>query len=448
MRKKSFIRNTTLTVMGQFFGLAATMIGGILTARFLGAEGKGQVTLAMSTGMLLARVLCIGSEESVPYFLAGRKMDVRMVLGNWLIILALAMVVTYAVIMPIAYSCLMDNLLDGVPFGLLLLGTLSCPIYLLRLMINGILAGYEDFSRQTLHNIVLSIASILAVLISLVMLRCSPLGYILFQHGFSVLSLVIGAGLLLQTIPFRPAFSMSALTQMLRYGSKSMLSQLLTLIDLRLDIYIVNLFLQTASVGVYTVAASIANMFWIIPNGIVISMFPRVASLSGDQSNRLTALLCRNAIWLTVLGGGSFMLVSKPIIVWVFGPDFAPAALALAFLMPGVLGQVVARICFTDCAARGYPGKATLSNAITASLTILLDFVLIPRMGIQGAALASSIAYCTGGLLGLYWHIRISGNSLPSLLWITKTDLAYYGKFVGRIIRLGKTGRESQEDLD
>ena len=94
--------------------------------------------------------------------------------------------------------------------------------------------------------------------------------------------------------------------------------------------------------------------------------------------------------------------------------------------MPGVVGQAVSRICFTDCSGRGYPGKATIAAAITATLTITLDMLLIPKYSMYGAAAASSIAYCTSGVLGLYWHMKLSGNSLGCLVVPRVSDLKYY----------------------
>jgi len=197
-------------------------------------------------------------------------------------------------------------------------------------------------------------------------------------------------------------------------------------VDLRLDMFIVNYYADTGVVGIYSVAASLANVFWMLANSLAAVLFPRSASMDTDKSRHLTALVCRNAVWITLIGGGLFLLVSRPVIVFVFKKDFADASTALALLMPGVIGQVISRICFTDCSAKGYPGKATLAAGVTAALTIVFDLVLIPHHGMYGAAVASSIAYCTGGVMGLYWQMKLSGNRLGELLLPGREDLKYY----------------------
>ena len=55
-------------------------------------------------------------------------------------------------------------------------------------------------------------------------------------------------------------------------------------------------------------------------------------------------------------------------------------------------------------------------------MTLALDFVLIPRFGFRGAAIASSIAYASAMLFNLQWVIRHSSITLPSLLIARPSD--------------------------
>jgi Na+-driven multidrug efflux pump len=75
---------------------------------------------------------------------------------------------------------------------------------------------------------------------------------------------------------------------------------------------------------------------------------------------------------------------------------------------------------------RGKPEFNSMVAIASGALTLVLDFVLIPRMGIRGAALASSIAYALGAVLtgfGLKHLLRVSWKALfvPSI-----SDLAAY----------------------
>lgn len=425
-KNSSFLKNTSLTTASQVCGLLATAVGGILTARYLGPEGKGQVALAMTTGFLLARILCLGLDQAVPYYLASRKMAPQYVLGNCVLIILFALGVGYLCIYPALTRYLLDSLLSGLSVSLLYLGSLTFILYLLRLFVNSMLAGFQQFGKQTLHNLAISVGSILSGIIALIVLGVGPGGYIGLHVLFGAGTLLVGFWKVFQVVSPEVSISLDKAAEMLKYGLKSMLAQLLTLVDLRLDIYLINLFLSISSVGIYTVAVSVGTLFWVIPNGIAAALFPRAAAVEGKDSERLTAFVCRNTLWFTVMGSTAVALVSKPLFIFVFGEMFQEAALAFALLVPGIIGQVVARICFTDCAARGYPEKATISMVFTAVLTIFFDLMLIPRLGISGAALASSIAYVASGMMALYWHLRLSSNRLSSLLLPKVSDLTQY----------------------
>ena len=227
-------------------------------------------------------------------------------------------------------------------------------------------------------------------------------------------------------MPFKPIFGLKYWVSMFQYGYKMVVSRIFTLIDLRLDIFFINYYLNNSIVGIYTVAGALSNVFWIATTSISMVLFPRAASLGPEESKKLTCLICRNFLWLTVIFGGLFLLICKPLIVFVYDEKFAPAAGAFALLLPGIIGGVISRICFTDCSARGYPGRSSIAAAITATMTIIFDLLLIPKHGMYGAAVASSIAYCTGGVLGIYWHMKLSGNTLSSLILPRKDDLKYY----------------------
>lgn len=430
---RPFIESASIVTLSQVGALVAAVVAGILTTRYLGTEGKGQVALALGMGVMLGQIFCLGFDIATPYFLASGKLGPGKVFGSWILTLLIGSVLVYSIVYPLFFRYFMDNVFTGVGKSLLFFGSLACPLYMLRLLINTIMTGHEEFTKQIYHNILIYLGVTGAAVLGLAVFRMGPLGYAQMQIGLGFFTVIGGFILLRKVIKLMPVFSLSAWLKMLRYGIKGALSQILQLIDLRLDIFIVNYFTTTSLVGIYTVAGTLANMFWVLPRSIGIVLLPRTAGSGQEEANERTALLCRNVLWLTVISGGLFLTISKRLIIFVCTEPFADAALAFAFLLPGVVGQSVSRICFTDCSGRGFPEKATYSSAITAILTIVFDIYLIPKYGIYGAAVASSIAYCTGGVLSVYWHLKISGNNLSALIIPRRADLRYYSAYFRKL---------------
>lgn len=432
----SLLKDTSAVGISQVGSTITFLVAGILTARYLGPAGKGAVALALGTGMLVGDLLCMGFDRSAAYFVASGKLSTSKVLGSWLLTILFGLTLAYGAIYPILLHYGGDSLFKGISDELLVAGSFICPIYLCRSTINSILSGHRQFLRQTSHNICIFVGSISSAVLALMVLKYQSLGYIVCHIVFAVGSLLCGIGIASRVISYKPSIDFSAWRQMFSYGARSALWQLFYIVDLRLDVYVVNYFVGPSIVGIYTVAASVVRMLLMLATTLSAVLFPRVAGFSKDKSDALTAVICRNALWVTAIAGVVLALVSRPLISFVFGEEFASASIAVAWLIPGVVGQTVGRICLTDCSARGYPGKATITSACTATLTIIFDLLLIPRYGMVGAAIASSISYSASGILGMFWHLRISGNSLSAILVPRISDMVLYTHAAVRVKQL------------
>ena len=94
-----------------------------------------------------------------------------------------------------------------------------------------------------------------------------------------------------------------------------------------------------------------------------------------------------------VLAVGVLIAVALPLVPLVYGPDFSDAVVLGFILLPGVLLLGIANILGTLIVALGRPGVLLRIALLVTPVTIALYVVLIPAMGAEGAALASSISY-------------------------------------------------------
>jgi O-antigen/teichoic acid export membrane protein len=85
--------------------------------------------------------------------------------------------------------------------------------------------------------------------------------------------------------------------------------------------------------------------------------------------------------------------LSVVVIPLLFGAAFAPAVLPACILLIGLAGEGVAAVAIAYLYGHGMPGKASTGVGVGVAITVVLDLVLIPKMGIVGAAIASAAAY-------------------------------------------------------
>ena len=72
------------------------------------------------------------------------------------------------------------------------------------------------------------------------------------------------------------------------------MGNVLQFFNYRLDLFLVNYFLGPSGVGIYTVAVSMGEMLWYLPNAVSFVIFPKAANTSKEAMNRFTPRVSRH----------------------------------------------------------------------------------------------------------------------------------------------------------
>lgn len=102
--------------------------------------------------------------------------------------------------------------------------------------------------------------------------------------------------------------------------------------------------------------------------------------------------------------------VAAPFLIpLLFGEDFDGAAGPLALLLPGVVLYAPVTVLVVYLSLRhGRPHLSLAVSVLAAAVTTALAVVLIPRHGVEGAAVASALGYAAGGVLAWIFFRRVS----------------------------------------
>ena len=137
------------------------------------------------------------------------------------------------------------------------------------------------------------------------------------------------------------------------------------------------------------------------------------------------------------------MVVSPLAITWLFGGQFEPAVTPLMLLMPGVVAVSAARVLGSYMFSQGKVIYNTYTTFIALGVTLVLDLALIPVLGINGAALASSIAYAVSLLATLWFYRRLTGARIGGALVPRLSDGRYYVDLWRRLTAQHSLGKEA-----
>jgi O-antigen/teichoic acid export membrane protein len=427
----SFARNSATTFLTGVFALG---IGGLqvgITARVLGPTGKGALTAALLLPQLFAVLAPLGIDWASLYHL-GKKTFSRDILVRT-VFAALLMLGGTGIFACLGASYLMrDRLFDGVSLPAVWVAILTIPTQLAWLFLGGLYRGEMRIAEINLMDVCRSTLRFLLIISALLILRLDILGVILAQVIAETV-MVLVAFRFLGGIQPRPLFRWDVFGKLLAFGLQVYSCSILLYLNYRVDLFLVRSKLDLYQTGLYSTAVTLAEILWMVPNALGTILFPSIASSSGEGRNALTLAICRSSFWMMAILCGLLALGRNLALRFVFGERFVEAGPALLALLPGILAMSLQFILGTALSGRGRPLPVTLGAALGFGANVILNLAWIPRYGILGASLASSVSYTLVTLVVLIAYLRISDSRLRDAILLRKEDLRRLAGAFGRL---------------
>ncbi len=182
-----------------------------------------------------------------------------------------------------------------------------------------------------------------------------------------------------------------ARSQFIRRAAPVALIGVLGTIYINMDTVILGYMVPEYQVGLY-VAASRVAMIGVVFQSLAHSAFlPALSQAHGDEVAAATAAAnhARSVSYFGGAVGGAGMLLAPAIVVILFGASYAEAAPALTILMANVLAFHLAAAYGTPILAWQCDKPYMVILGAGAGTNILLNLILIPVYGIEGAAIAT-----------------------------------------------------------
>jgi O-antigen/teichoic acid export membrane protein len=223
---------------------------------------------------------------------------------------------------------------------------------------------------------------------------------------------------------FIPHLDKSILKDMLKYGLPIFLGGILWQVNARFDVFVVNSYWGASAVGLYMTTVNYTEFLRLFTDSVNTVLFPHTASIVPNEARELTSFLCRVSPLYFVPFALLLYLLAPMVITLFFGSAFRPSISVVPYLLPGIISWIYLGFLWNHLAGRGFP-HFNLYGALLGSIsTILLDFLLIPRWGIIGAGIASSISYTITFLTLLFSFIKLEKISLKNIFLPTAKDFS------------------------
>jgi O-antigen/teichoic acid export membrane protein len=429
---------------GTLFTMAGSYLLKIYVARVLGAEQLGIYALGMTLVGVTQLVGILGLHSTAGRYVAvynatGKFEELRGFLTRSVAIVVFLNLV-FSVVLLFAGGWVARKLYHSTDLGryipfFAVLGFLGA----LNVFYCQILAGFKDVAKRTIIINFIGSPLVITLTVVLLVLGTGMWGYLVAQIASTVVLVALLIAVAWKLTPPAARFSLAPVPpfdpEIKAFAAAAFGMGILDFLVTQGDKILLGLYLNPSLVGIYVLASTLSAFVAIILQSVNQIFAPVIADLHAQARRevleKLFQTLTKWVLGLTVPLAVTIIVFARPLMS-IFGPTFEAG---WSVLVIGAAGQIV------NCGV-GSVGYLLLMSGnqrrlirvqfAVAGISILIDIMLIPLLGIVGAALAAAFANVAANLWNLF--------EVRKALQISPYNRSYYALLIptmGAIVAVG-----------
>ncbi|MEM9630190.1 MAG: oligosaccharide flippase family protein [Pseudomonadota bacterium] len=383
-------------------GAGLAYVSQVILARLMGAHDYGIYSVAWTVVIVLGVIACGGFSTSAGRFLPQyRETSDFDGLRGFLRTSRQAAFIFGVVIaaLGIGLVYLLQTVIEQYYVEPLMVVLLVLPIFAVGLVQDGIARSYDwpfiamlpNFIWRPLAILVLLVLLVLAgypatALVTVAVAVLATISTVLYQ--FLHLGKRLG-----QRVPSGPA-RIELKTWMAVSLPLLMVDGFIQLIT-SADVIMISFFQDPDEVAIYFAASRTLALVHFVYFAVRAASAHRFSSFTHNEDAKGLAAYTRQATHWTFwpsLAAGAGLLVIAPLLLKLFGSDFESGYQLIAILMIGVLARASVGPADALLSMTGHQRTCAGIYAVTFAVNVVLNLLLIPALGLMGAAIATCIA--------------------------------------------------------
>ena len=432
---KTIIKNFSVMMATQLFTWSMAFVLAIFVPRYLGPTGLGEISIAGSIWSIMGVLISFGMDVHIIKTVARDAEKTAEVLGTSLVIrfafFALACVIVSLYLFFVQYDTriVIVTAIIGVSS---LFGTVASAL-------GSALVGIERMDLTSLNDI---LTKILGTTITILVIFVGYGVYVIAAVGVinSIFGILFMGYFIIQQSKIHLRFSFDEAKEMLRVSAPYLITGVTISAYQQIDTLFIASLVDTKTVGWYNTAVNLFGTLMFLPVAFGNVTFPALSRSYVSAQDKLH-MIARRSIDLMFLFsipiGLGIMVVSKPLVLLLYGAEFTASGPVLAVLGTVLIFTYLATMLGQLLISTDRTNKWNMVMIGWALLTIPLDMVLVPwtHAVFKNGALGGALSYLLteGGMVfgailllpkgTLQWsNVRIAALSLVSGLLMVSTS--------------------------
>lgn len=428
----SFAKNSFYTLVSNIIIICIGFLTSFIISRTLGAELQGVYNLAILIPNMMYNFLNFGQDTSTMYFLSNKTIKKREAINNMLPIVLFYTIIS-TLLGGVFVFLLKDSMFKEVPYLTLIFALLISPLTFLN---NNLSAVLKSEGKFTVFNKIQIINKIIYFLICTLLLFFVNVNLVIAGNIIILVVSIITIWRKLEVGRVKFKFNKEYQQKSISYGFKSYLANMITFLNYRMDTFLIKaLSKSTMAVGQYGLSVSLAEQIWVFASAISSVMFPYVTSIESDEEKSKVTSTTFKIVMVVTFFAIVVLFFASNLIGIIYGSDYYGSILPLKVLLVGIFCLSLGKILANDIAARGKPELNAISNLVGFIVNVGFNILLIPKFGITGAAMATSISYTLTSIIFLVSFLKLTKLSLKDLFIFNKEEINIFVSFIKKFLK-------------
>ena len=400
MKNNRFAINASWIMIGRVVQLGLTFITTMLVTRYLGPTEYGKLTYVFSYIQFFIPICTVGMNDIVVKELVDNKDKNDEILGTMISIRLLFSLVS------MICSVLLVKTLNNTPIYVTIAFLQS--FSLLFQCFDSIMYFYQSRMMAQKSGLAYALAYVISSIFRIVaIILKKDIRWFAFAMSLDYIMLAI----LLLTAYFKDnnhfRFSIDTAKKLLSKSYYYLIAGILVVIYGKVtDIFLLGKMIDETTVGYYGAVTTLCNAWPFILTAIIDSANPMIISLFNtdkNQFNKRVKQLYASVFYISVIVALMITLLSDLIINILYGPEYLPGSIPMKIFAwsTGFSYIGVARTAWMQCNNKTrYEMNISLFGAI---VNVTLNYILIKRFGIIGAATAAVLTQFLTNFIFLFF---------------------------------------------
>jgi O-antigen/teichoic acid export membrane protein len=427
----SLAKNITTSYTSQIINILLGFVSSVFLTRILGAAERGEYALYIN-GLTVATIfLGFGLPSAIIFFVSSNKISVKK-LFSFIVVFNIAMTFVIAIVLQILFITGLQNFILPDKFQSTFyefVFILQFFVALINSSLIAILNGRKYFVTVSIINVVITaIGTTLYILFYYKLINWNGEGFKLII----TLSLFVSFLQSIIIIYFYYRYIGIKFSGFLKFKeTKSLFTFSLIayacngiqFLTYRADIWFVDYYRDISTVGIYSLAVSLAQLLWILPNVIAGILFSYMAGCNREKAIEYTLFFTKLSFFASLIMAIAAFTIFYFFLHIIFGDEFSSAVPLIGILFFGIVPFSTSIIFGSFFAGTGYIHHNLITSILGFCVAIFFYITLIPKYGASGAALASIVSYISCTLYMFFAFTKLTGHKILKIFIINKSDI-------------------------